>query len=306
MTETIGIDVGATKTAAVRMSPDGRIHARVRRDTPHGAPRELLGLLAAMVGELRTANVTAVGVGLPGSVDAVAGVLALAPALELRDVAVRELLRAAVGMPVAVDNDANAAAWAEHRLGAGRDHGDLLLLALGTGVGCGVVAGGRIFRGAHGFAVEVWHLQVEPGNAGRLGDLASGTGLTRLGRAAAARHPDSRLARLAGGASERVRGELVTQAAQEGDEAARAVLRRVGERLGLGIASVVTQFDPSIVVIAGGPAQAGELLLAPARESYRRALPLGPYFDEPPIVAALLGDDAAPIGAGLLAAKYFD
>jgi glucokinase len=259
-----------------------------------------------MVDELRTANVTAVGVGLPGSVDAVAGVLALAPALELRDVAVRELLRAAVGMPVAIDNDANAAAWAEHRLGAGREHGDLLLLALGTGVGCGVVADGRIFRGAHGFAVEVWHLQVEPGNPGRLGDLASGTGLTRLGRAAATRHPDSRLARLAGGAPERVRGELVTQAAQEGDEAARAVLRRVGERLGLGIASVVTQFDPSIVVIAGGPAQAGELLLAPARESCRRALPLGPYFDEPPIVAALLGDDAAPIGAGLLAAEYFD
>lgn len=303
MAQTIGIDVGGTKTAAFRVAAGGEILARRRRLTPYGSPEELVAMLAELVEELRTEEVVAVGVGLPGLVDSRTGALAFAPRPLLRDFPVRDLLTAAVRLPVVTENDADAAAWAEHRLGAGRGHDDMLLLAVGTGLGCGVITQGRRLKGARGFAVDVWHLLVERGNPACFGDLASGTALTALGREAAARYPTSLLASLAGGDPQCVTGELVTQAARDGDEAAIAVLRRAGDVLGMGIASLVTLFDPSIVVVGGGPSAAGQLLLGPARESYRRSLPVGPDRPGLQIVAARLGNEAAAIGAALLAAE---
>jgi glucokinase len=277
--------------------------ARARRLTPYDSPESLVAMLADLVEELRTGAVAGVGIGLPGLVESATGTLAFAPRPLLRDLPLRDLLQEAVGLAVAVENDADVAAWAERALGAARGHDDILLVAPGTGLGCGVISRGRSFGGAHGFAVEAWHLLVEPGNPTCFGDLASGTAISALGREAAAAHPRSILRGLAGGDPAHVTGELVTQAARQGDEAAIVVLRRAGQVLGMGIATLVTLFDPTIVVVGGGPSAAGELLLGPAREAYREALPVGPDRGALQIVLAQLGNQAAAIGAALLAGE---
>jgi glucokinase len=304
VTQTIGIDMGGTKTAAIRLTADGVVRARARRPTPYGSPQELVATLAELVEELRTDDVSAVGVGLPGLVEPAIGMLAFAPRPLLRDFPLRDLLHDAVRLPVVVENDTDAAVWAERELGAGRGYDDILMLAPGTGLGCGVISGGRGFGGSRGLAVEIWHLLVEPGNPTCFGDLASGTAITALGRAAAAEHPGSLLRSLAAGDPTRVTGEFVTQAARAGDDAAIGILARAGELLGIGVASLVMLFDPAIVVVGGGPSAAGELLLGPMRESYRRALPVGPDRSALEIVVAQLGNEAAAVGAALLAARH--
>jgi glucokinase len=303
MPETIGIDVGGTKTSAVRVTAAGQVVARRLRPTSYGSGEDLVAVLADLAGELTSEKVAAVGVALPGSVETASGALAFAPRPRLLDVPVRDWLHAALGLPVWTENDANAAAWAEYRCGAACGHEHVLLLAMGTGLGCGVVSDGRLLRGARGFAVEVWHLAIRPNGTGRFGDVASGTAITRLGREAAEADPGSVLAQLVEGRPQRVTGELVTKAARAGDEPARAILARTGDALGAGIAELVHVFDPSVVVVGGGPADAADLLLEPARAAYDRSQPACAKRSSAEIVSAQLGNDAAAMGAALLAAE---
>ena len=246
-----------------------------------------------MVDELRARNpgVEAIGLGAAGLVEWPGGIARWAPHNTYRRMELRRLLHERTGLPTIVDNDANAAAWAEARFGAGAASGDLVLVTVGTGIGGGLVLDGRLHHGEHGFAGELGHLIVDPdgdrcacGNRGCLEAMASGSTLGRLGREAAAADPAGRLATLAAPAGGPVTGEIVFAAASEGDKAALALFERVGHWLGVGIASLVTIFDPDLVVVGGGVAATGELLLAPARASFERYVHARDHRDLPPVV----------------------
>jgi glucokinase len=304
--QALGIDVGGTKINAVRIDADGLVHAREILATPAD---DTDATLEALVGALRAVHderVVAVGVGAAGLVEALTGILRYAPNLAWRDVPLAKVVESALDLPVVVDNDCSAAAYGEYRLGAARGHRHVLYVGVGTGIGGGIVVDGRIDRGAHGFAGEIGHMIVERdglrcgcGNDGCWETVASGSALAHQGRAAALLDPS--LAARAGGDPEAVTGELVVQAAREGDAVAAAIVARVGRRLGEGIAGLVNIFDPEIVVVGGGVARAADVLLPPARAAAADTVEGGPYRPDVPIVPAALGPDAAAIAAGVMA-----
>jgi glucokinase len=305
----VGIDIGGTKIAAGVVAEDGRILERLRVLTPPDDEQATLAALHAVVDELlaRDPRAEAIGVGAAGLVERPGGNARWAPHNTYRRLELRRLLHERTGLPTSVDNDGNAAAWAEARFGAGAVSDDLVLVNVGTGIGGGLVLDGRLYHGEHGFAGELGHLIVHPdgdlcacGNRGCLEAMASGSTLGRLGREAAAGDPGGRLAELAGG-PDLVTGEVVFAAAAEGDKAALALFERVGHWLGVGIASLVTIFDPDLVVVGGGVAATGELLLAPARASFERYVHGRVHRDLPPVVPTRLGPDAGFVGAATLA-----
>jgi glucokinase len=311
-----GLDVGGTKILGRVLDPEDvrTTLVEVRADTPRGAEAiaaALSGVVADLRDELTRAgrpDLAGVGVGIAGLVDR-AGVLQFAPNLPgVVGFDVATPLRESTGLPIAVDNDANCATVAEHRAGAGRDADDVVLVTLGTGIGGGMILGGELQRGAAGFAGEPGHMVVDPNGppcpCGRRGcweRYASGSGLGRLARDAASAGRADAVVALAGGDPDDVRGEHVTRAASDGDADAIAVLRDFAWWVALGVSNLQNLLDPEVVVIGGGLADAGELLLAPTRAAYAE-LVLG-YEQRPPvrIVGAELGADAGAIGAALLA-----
>ena len=213
-------------------------------------------------------------------------------------------------MPIFVDNDANAAVWAEHRFGAGRGESHLVMVNLGTGIGGGIVLGGRVIRGRYGIAGEFGHMQVVPdgircecGNKGCWEQYASGNALVREARGlmSAGSPVVSDLFDRVEGRPEDLTGPLVTEAARDGDQLARELLAEVGRWLGIGMADLAAALDPGTFVIGGGVSAAGDLLLDPAREAFRRQLTGRGYRPEARIVAAQLGNEAGLVGAADLA-----
>jgi glucokinase len=306
----IGIDIGGTKIAGGVVTEDGRILDRTRVPTPRDEGEATLVAVLAAADELlaRNPGVAAIGVGAAGLVEWPGGHARWAPNNSYRQLELRRLVGERTGLPTLVDNDGNAAAWAESRFGAGAGCDDLVLVTVGTGIGGGLVLGGRLYHGEHGFAGELGHLIVSPdgdrcacGNRGCLEAMASGSALGRLGREAAAADPGGRLAALAAQAGGPVTGELVFAAASEGDKPALALFERVGTWLGVGLATLVTIFDPDLVVVGGGVAATGELLLAPARASFERYVHGRAHRSLPPVVPTQLGDDAGLVGAATLA-----
>jgi len=307
----IGLDIGGTKIAGGVVTAGGVVLERTRVPTPPADEAATLAAMVAVVDELRASHprVDAVGVGAAGMVEWPRGRLRWAPHNAYRRLELRRLLHERTGLPTVVDNDARAAAWAEARFGAGAGTGDLVLVAVGTGIGGGLVLDGAVYRGTAGLGGEVGHMIVAPdgdpcdcGNRGCLEAMASGSALGRAARAAAARDPGGRLATLAGG-PQRVTGEIVFQAAKEGDQAAVALFERTGYWLGVGIASLITIFDPDVVVVGGGLAATGDLLLAPARASMERYVFGRAHRDLPPVAPARLGGDAGLVGAATLALR---
>ena len=309
----IGIDAGGTKIAGVRVDSTGSIQARSVAPTPLGGAAEVLASMEGVVGELTADGVEALGVGVAGMVEWSAGIMRYGPNLPFRDLPLRDHLARTTGLRCLVDNDANAAAWGEFRAGAGRGSSHMLLVTVGTGIGGGIITDGRLFRGAFGYAGEIGHFIVEPGgprcgcgNQGCWEQVASGRAIDRLGREAAQANPESALAQMAGADPTAATGEVVTAAARAGDPLATRVLATVGTRLGEGIAGLVNILDPEVVVIGGGAIEAGELLLAPARDAFLRSVE-GPDY-RPPVglVAAEMGNDAGAIGAALMAIEHVD
>lgn len=304
----IGVDLGGTKLLAGVVDGGLAVHHRAFRPAPAAG---VLDALEDVVRELMGANgapVAGVGLGLPSLMDRAAGVARWTNHLDLAGVAVGDLLAERLGVPVAVDNDANVALLAEHRAGAAAGAADAVMLTVGTGIGGAAVVDGRLVRGAHGTAGEWGHVVVErdgppcPGNCpnrGCLEALASGLALAREGEEAARRHPDSLLGRaLAGG--RRISGALVTELGHEGDGAAREALERVGRALGVGLASIANALDPEVIVIGGGVVAAAELLLGPARaELSARALP--PVAAAVRVEPARFGAESGMLGAAVLA-----
>lgn len=308
-----GIDLGGTKILGRILDPDDptRALAETRRDTPRG-DEAIIESLAGVVDDLRQASggdrLAAVGIGAAGLIDG-RGVLRMAPNLPgVAEFDLGRRLAERLGLPVSVDNDATCATWAEHVAGAARGSTDSVLVTLGTGIGGGVVAGGRLQRGAHGFAGEAGHMMVDPNGppcpCGRRGcweRYASGTGLGRLARDAAQAGNADRVVALAGGDPEAVRGEHVTEAARLGDPEALEVLQSFAWWVAVGLANLVNVLDPDVVVVGGGLVAAGEFLLGPTRRAFHDLVLAAEHRPPARILPADLGTEAGAIGAGLLA-----
>jgi len=307
----IGIDIGGTKVAAGVVDHDGRLLATSRRPTPSQDPARLMELVAEVVTELRDGHdVAAVGVGAAGWVDAARTTVLFAPNLAWRNAPLQADLSRLVDLPVDIENDANAAAWAEHRFGAGEREPDTVVLTIGTGVGAGLIIDGELRRGRFGIGGEPGHYRVVPGgrlcgcgNHGCFEQYCSGTALVRAAREVARSRPAdaARLLELAGGDPEAIVGPTVTLAAQAGDPAAIDCFEEIGRWLGQGMADLTAILDPGRFVIGGGVAEAGELLLRPARETYAAVVSGRGYRPIADVVSARLGADAGLIGAADLA-----
>ena len=305
----IGVDLGGTKML-VGVVDDEQQVLHVSRERSRGLTED--EILAALEEELTDArdrfpDVVGAGLGIPCTIDQGRGVAISAVNLPITDVPIRDLLGERVGLPISIDNDANAAALAEHLYGAAKGIENAILLTLGTGIGGGVIIGGELYHGAIGAAGELGHVVVDENgppcqgncpNHGCVETMASGTAISREGRAAAEKHPDSALGKaLADGSWEG--GRTVTDAAQAGDELARRVLATAGRHLGVALASLANVFNPGVIVIGGGVSVVGELLLQPAREELgSRALK---PMNTTPVVVAQAGEDAGMIGAAAMA-----
>jgi glucokinase len=308
---TVGVDLGGTKCLGVLLDDEGRMIDELRIPTPLGAEAiaAALGDVAAeLVRRGSSGAVAGVGIGAPGLVD-IAGVLRYAPNLPgVHDLALAAPLALRLGRPVIVENDASCAGWAEHEAGAGRGGDDTLLATLGTGIGGGIVLGGKLFRGHHGFAGEIGHMVIDPGGppcpCGQRGcweRFASGSGLGRLAREAAVAGRANRVVELAFGDPEAVRGEHVTAAAAEGDPEATAIMADFGWWVALGLANLANAFDPQLFVLGGGLVEAGKVLMEPVRNAFAQLVEGAQHRPRIEIVAAELGEHAGAIGAALLA-----
>ena len=303
----IAVDLGGTKLLAGVLSDDGVVVTRTVRPTAVESQEALLAELDGAIGELIQDDVGAIGVGLPSTIDQRVGRAVSSVNIPLAGIDFREHLTGRFGLPAAIENDANAAALAEHRFGAGRGTRHMIMLTLGTGVGGGLILNGELYRGAVGAAGELGHITLDldgppcqgtcPG-FGHLEALASGTATDGLAEQIAAERPDGDLGRAAA-EGRTVDARLAVDLAAEGPGDARDLLDRVGFVLGTGIASFVNVFNPELVVIGGGFARAGDLLLEPARKvvAERALLPARELVR---IVPALLGAEAGLIGAGLV------
>lgn len=305
----IGVDVGGTKILAGAVAEDGSIQATSRRPTPRHDAEAVLAQVADVVAELRDGTdeaIDGVGVGIAGVVDAERSRVYFAPNLRWSQVPARALLEASTGLPVVVENDGNIAAWGEYRFGAGRGTSDMVLVTVGTGIGGGIVIDGRLFRGAHGAAGEIGHINAVPdgracgcGRGGCWEQYASGNALVREARELAAerRSEAGLLLSLGDGTPEGVQGPEVTQAALAGDPIAREAFARVGTWLGRGLADLAAVLDPEVFVIGGGVSESGDLLLASARSTLNDKL-IGQQNRPAPLVrAAELANSAGIVGA---------
>jgi len=251
--------------------------------------------------------VEAVGIGAAGFVDAARSSILFSPHLSWRNEPLRDKLQRRLGLPVVVENDANAAAWGEYRFGSARGEDHVVVVNLGTGIGGAIVVDGVIQRGKHGVAGEFGHMQVVPqgrpcecGNRGCWEQYVSGNALVRAARARAETAPPVLLEAVNGDISA-VTGPMLTQAALAGDAWTAELFVELGGWLGMGLANLAAALDPGLFVIGGGVSEAGELLLAPVRDAFRGHLTGRGFRPEARVVHAALGNEAGVIGAADLA-----
>jgi glucokinase len=308
-----GVDIGGTKVAAGVVDDDGQVIDRELRATPGADVVETERVIAEVVQALAARYpVVAVGIGAAGWIATDRATVLFAPHLAWRNEPLRDALSDRIGTPVTVENDANAAAWAEYRFGAARGARIVVCVTLGTGIGGGLVVSGILYRGANGVGCEYGHMTVVPegrrcacGNRGCWEMYASGTALTRDAQELAAVSPVQahRLLELANGDPTQLTGPLVTAAAREGDPAAVEIYSAMGQWLGRGLANLAAIIDPTLFVIGGGVSQAGDLLIPPAREMLARTLTGRGYRPMPGVTLAQFGPEAGLVGAADLARR---
>ncbi|HTZ06300.1 MAG TPA: ROK family protein [Gaiellaceae bacterium] len=300
-THAIGLDLGGTKILAGVVSRDGEVLRRHERPTPTDSQEHLLAEVDAAIDVLRADDgVGAIGLGIPGTIDQARGSVYVATNIPLMDVALRDRMRERFGVPVGIDNDANAAAIGEWKAGAARGATDALMLTLGTGVGGGVIAGGAPFRGGGGAGMELGHTVVVAdgppcqGNCtgrGHLEVFASGAAASAAAREAFGPGADAhRLVRLA----------------SEGDETAKEILARIGHYLGVAMGSFANIFNPQLIVLGGGFGFAAWDHLMPSAEAALRREAFPPAREEVRVVRAELGTAAGLIGAAFVAFEALD
>jgi glucokinase len=311
--QVIAVDLGGTKLAVGLVARDGTVARHVVEPTDLASEDALLAQLERVVGQVAGDGVAALGVGVPSTIDQRLGRAVASVNIPLAGVALRDLLERRFEVPVLLENDANAAAVAEHRLGAARGARHVVMLTLGTGVGGGLILDDRLYRGSVGAAGELGHITIDldgpqcqgacPGR-GHLEVMASGHAADRLADRAASERPDGDLGRAAAAGRE-IDPRLLVELASAGPGDARDVLEHIGFHLGVGIADLVNVFNPEIVVVGGGFAEAGELLLGPARKVVAERS-LVPSRDVVKIVPAELGPEAGLVGAVLVAFDALD
>ena len=307
----VGVDVGGTKIAAGLVAEDGTIVASDRVPTPEDA-RGIGEAIAALVQGLSGEGpVDAVGVAAAGFVSTDRSTVVAAPNLAWHDEPLGAWLGTRLGARVVVENDANAAAWAEYRFGAG-EGADLVCITVGTGIGGGIVLDGRLHRGHWGFAAEVGHIPLVPqglacpcGSRGCWEQYGSGSALVRLAkeRVSADPHAGAAILALGDGTPDGVEGDHLTEAARAGDPLAVDVFTETGQWSGRGLAVLAAVLDPAVFVIGGGVSEAGELLLTPIRETFAGLHPEGMGTSIAEVRGARLGNDAGLVGAADLARR---
>ncbi len=311
----VGIDIGGTKIAAALVAPDGSIIREAKAPTPAQDSSAIVQTVVDLVTEMSEGvEVKAVGVAAAGFIDSDRSTVIYAPNLSWRNEPLKEKLQARLGLPVFIENDANAAGWAEHRFGAGRGVKHMLMLTIGTGVGGAIVVDGRLLRGGFGIAAELGHIRLVPGGrpcgCGQLGCLeqyGSGTALLRSAKDLIASGDASaaRLAELQAQAGE-LTGAQVYQAITEHDSGAIGLLTQLATHMGEAAASLGAVLDPEVFVIGGGVSAAGELLLEPMRKAYESHQPASGHRPKARFEIAQLVNDAGVVGAADLARLEFE
>ncbi|MEO6713178.1 MAG: ROK family glucokinase, partial [Mycobacteriales bacterium] len=274
----IGVDVGGTKVAAGVVDDEGKVVFELRRPTPSQSPAQTADVIVDVVHELcKEYDAVAVGVGAAGFIDTTRSTVMFSPNLAWRDEPLRDRIAERVNLPVVIENDANAAGWAEAKFGAGRGQGHISLVTLGTGIGGAFVMDGKLYRGNWGVAGEPGHMTMVQGgilcgcgNRGCWERYCSGTALTRAAQARVTESPQAGkdLLELAGGSVDAITGSMVSEAAKAGEALSLELLAEISRWLGLGLANIAAVLDPGVFIVGGGLAAAGELLLEPARVSF--------------------------------------
>ncbi len=305
----IGLDIGGTKVLGAVVDAGGRVLAEHRVPSPTGSWAGMLEAIGAVASELRThyPGVASVGIGAAGMVD-LDGVIHYAPNVAgFRTTSVRSDVEGLVGLPTVLDNDANVAAYAEVRFGAARGMTDAIVITLGTGIGGGVVVGGTVLRGAHGFAAEVGHFQIDPdgppcacGERGHWEAMASGNALGAMARARATAGRLARVLHAVDGEVADIRGQHVSAAAHAGDAQALELVDEYAYNVAIGLVGLANIFDPAVIAIAGGLVNDGDLYLSPIRQHFLGHIEGAAYRPAPEIVPAALGERAGVIGAAVL------
>jgi glucokinase len=309
----IGVDIGGTKVAAGVVDDEGRVLDSERRDTPGHDVRETESIIVDVVTTLMARHdVCAVGIGAAGWIANDHATVLFSPHLAWRNEPLRDSLAGRIKAPLIIENDANAAAWAEYRFGVAQGQPVVVCVTLGTGIGGGLVSNGSVYRGAYGIACEYGHMTMVPdgrrcacGNRGCWEMYASGRALARDARELVAESPvaAARMLELAGSVDE-LTGPVVTAAAAAGDPAAESICTTMGRWLGRGLANLAAVIDPSMFVIGGGVSAAGELLLRPAREEFAHTLTGRGFRPRAAVEFVALGPEAGLIGAADLARHY--
>lgn len=308
----IGVDIGGTKVAAGVVDPMGTVIRKVLQPTPSYSPEAVEDAICAAVEELgRTDPVVAVGIGAAGWVDTNQAIVRFSPHLAWRNEPLKERLQQRLPYPVLVDNDANAAAWAEFRFGAGRNARVMVMITLGTGIGGALVINGSLFRGRYGMAGEFGHMQVVPeghwcpcGNRGCWEQYASGNSLVRDARSLLSTGSPQAAGLLDFVGDHDInalRGPDITAAAMAGNATAIELIGDVGTWLGRGMADLAAALDPDLFVVGGGVSAAGEMLRGPAEQAFQRTLTGRGFREYAGITLAAFGNEAGLIGAADLA-----
>lgn len=302
----IGIDIGGTKIAGALVDDAGQIIREARVATPASETDEIVQAVVDLVNELAAgAEVIGVGVAAAGFIDAEQSTIVYAPNLSWRNEPFKAKLEAKLSFPVIIENDANAAGWAEFRYGAGRGVKHMAMLTIGTGVGGAVIVNSTMLRGGFGIAGELGHIRVVPdgllcgcGARGCIEQYGSGTALLRNARelANSGSAEGERLRQLQTESGE-LTGEQVYQAILESDAGALRLLSELGSWLGQTIASLSAILDPEVVVIGGGVSAAGERLLEPIRQAFLENMPARGFRPELQIKVAEFVNDAGVVGA---------
>ncbi|MFF3456228.1 ROK family glucokinase [Streptomyces sp. NPDC002730] len=307
---TIGVDIGGTKIAAGVVDEAGTIletHTVPTPSTPQGI---VDAISSAVAGAGKGYDIEAVGIGAAGYVDDKRATVLFAPNIDWRHEPLKDEIEQRVGLPVVVENDANAAAWGEYRFGAGQGHEDVICITLGTGLGGGIIIGNKLRRGHFGVAAEFGHIRVVPdgllcgcGSQGCWEQYASGRALVRYAKQRANATPENAevLLGLGDGTVEGIEGKHVSAAARQGDPVAIDSFRELARWAGAGLADLASLFDPSAFIVGGGVSDEGELVLDPIRKSFRRWLIGGKWRPHAQVLAAQLGGKAGLVGAADLA-----
>jgi glucokinase len=310
MNLTIGVDIGGTKILAGVVDEAGTILDSCKVPTPEDSNKTADAIAEAIRKVRGSYDIAAVGLGAAGFIDADRATVLFAPNVSWENEPLKKRIEERVGLPVVVENDANAAAWGEARFGAAVGHDDVVVLTVGTGIGGGLILNGQLYRGRFGIGGEPGHYRVVPdgrpcgcGNKGCFEQYASGNALVRAARerAAAAMGKAKALLALGNGTVEGIEGSHITEAARDGDVIALAAFGEVAGWLGQGMSDMASMLDPGAFVLAGGVSEAGDLLRAPAAEAYRKALAGAGRRPYAQVLTATLGPDAGLIGAADLA-----